>query len=55
MRRATKNDIIHVNLNKYKIIVIFKSKDGLVYALYHIPQESFKPSIRCPQHLLKPV
>jgi hypothetical protein len=37
MRRATKDDIIHVNLNKQKAIAMFKSKAGLIYTPQHIP------------------
>jgi hypothetical protein len=37
VRGATKDDIIHVNLNKYEISDMVKSKEDLIYTPHNIP------------------
>jgi hypothetical protein len=37
VRRTNKNDIIHVNLKKEKVIVMFQSRERLIYTSLRIP------------------
>ena len=58
MRRATKDDIIYVNLNKLEIIATSESKQSFINRPCHIPmmkQEGLNPIIPSPSRLFKPI